>query len=290
MKSLATPQAMRAWSEAQHRSGRSVGLVPTMGALHGGHLALVEEARRRADAVVVSIFVNPRQFDRPDDFARYPRPIDEDLAICVAAGVDAVYAPSEASMYPPGYATTVHPGALAERLEGAARPGHFAGVATVVAKLFTAVRPQVAVFGAKDFQQLAVVRRMAADLDLDVEVLALPTVRDDDGLAMSSRNLRLTAEQRAAAICVPRSLAAVQSAADAGTRRVADLCAAAAEVVAGEPLARLEYVTIVDPDTLEDLDELGVAGQALTAVWFGDVRLIDNMRISGSAPPPSPRR
>jgi len=254
--------------------------VPTMGALHGGHLALIEEARRLADDVVVSIFVNPLQFDRGDDFDRYPRPLDADLAACAAAGVDAAYAPTAATMYPTGFETHVVPGALASRLEGAARAGHFEGVTTVVTKLFGAVRPHLAVFGQKDFQQLVVVRRMTADLDLGIEIVGLPTVREHDGLAMSSRNRRLSPEQRAAAVCVPRSLQAMQKALDGGERRVSRLVEVATGVVAAAGLARLEYVTVVDPDTLEPVAVIDAGGQAMTAVWFGDIRLIDNLRLS----------
>ena len=197
---------MRAWSDAHRAAGRRVALVPTMGALHAGHLALVDEARRHADVVIVSIFVNSLQFDRPDDFTGYPRPIDDDLEMCRARSVDAVYAPVAATMYPEGFETHVEPGPLGDVLEGEHRPGHFRGVATVVAKLFLAARPHVAVFGQKDFQQLTIIRRMNDDLDMGVEIIGLPTVREPDGLALSSRNRRLTAAQRAAAVCVPRML------------------------------------------------------------------------------------
>ena len=190
---------------------RTIGLVPTMGALHDGHLSLVTIAKQRCDDVVVSIFVNALQFDRAADFDAYPRPIDDDVARCAEIGVDAVYAPTTAVMYPAGFETHVEPGALADVMEGAARPGHFRGVTTVVTKLFAAVRPDVGVFGEKDFQQLAIIRRMAADLDLGVEIVGAPIVREADGLAMSSRNVRLSAEQRRRAVCVPHALdAAIQ--------------------------------------------------------------------------------
>jgi len=192
METLGTPHAMQAWSDAAHRAGRRIALVPTMGALHAGHLALVAEARRRADVVVVSIFVNPMQFNRRDDFERYPRTLDDDAAQCAAAGADAVYAPSPAAMYPEGFASHVEVARLTEPLCGAARPGHFRGVTTVVTKLFLAVRPDVAVFGEKDFQQLAVMRRMTADLDFGIEIVGMPTIREADGLAMSSRNRLLS--------------------------------------------------------------------------------------------------
>lgn len=253
-----------------------------MGALHEGHMALVAEARRRADAVAVSIFVNPLQFERADDLAAYPRPIDDDLALCAERGVDAVYAPVAHTMYPPGFQTTVEPGPLGDLLEGAHRPGHFRGVTTVVSKLFLAARPAVAVFGEKDFQQLAVIRRMTADLDFGIEVVGLPTVREADGLAMSSRNRRLTDVQRAAAVVVPRVLDAVAARAAASAVTPADLAVVADEVVAAEPLARLEHLDVVDADTLEPVAVVDGARPtvALVAVWFGDVRLIDNRRLS----------
>ncbi len=255
-----------------------------MGALHEGHLALVEKARRNADIVVVSIFVNPLQFNHSDDFDAYPRPIDDDLALCAAHGVDAVYAPRAAAMYPPGFETHVEPGHLADVLEGAQRPGHFRGVTTVVAKLFGAVRPQIAVFGQKDFQQLAIIRRMTVDLDMAIEIVGLPTVREADGLAMSSRNRRLSPAQRAAAVCVSSSLQAVAAAADRGVDDVTALTAIGRAVVDAEPLARFEHLEIVHPDTLQTIVLLGDAAVAVTAVWFGDVRLIDNRLLSSAQP------
>jgi pantoate--beta-alanine ligase len=276
---LTTPAAMRQFSDDGKRAGRRIGLVPTMGALHAGHLALVAEAQRHADLVVVSIFVNPLQFNRRDDFEQYPRPIDDDVARCRAAGVDAVYAPTAAVMYPDGFQTHVEPGPLAEPLEGAGRPGHFRGVTTVVTKLFGAVQPHVAVFGQKDFQQLAVVRRMCRDLDFGVDIVGLPTVREPDGLALSSRNVRLTAAQRAAAVCVPAGLRAAQLAATAGERDSGALLRVATEPVHNEPMARLEYCRLVDPDTLTDLVTVEEQAVLVAAVWFGEVRLIDNVLI-----------
>jgi len=271
-----TPDGLRSWSRAHRADGRRVGLVPTMGALHEGHLALVDRARETADVVAVSIFVNPLQFNRSDDFTSYPRPIDDDLALCRGRGVDAVYAPLAATMYPDGFQTRVVPGALAEVLEGAQRPGHFEGVTTVVSKLFHAAEPDVAVFGQKDFQQLAIIRRMVADLDMGVTIVPMPIVREADGLAMSSRNRRLTEAQRAAAVCVPRSLAAVAAAYDGGVRDVAALVAAGRRVVEAEPLARFEHLEIVDGATLRGGPTAEPGSVAVTAVWFGDVRLIDN--------------
>ena len=274
-----TPDEMTAWSDARRVDGRRVALVPTMGALHDGHLALVVEARRHADVVVVSIFVNPLQFNRPDDFAGYPRPIDDDLAACAAVGVDAVYAPTSAVMYPVGFQTHVEPGPLGEVLEGAQRPGHFRGVTTIVAKLFNTVRPHVAVFGRKDFQQLAIIGRMVTDLDMAIEIMGLPTVREGDGLALSSRNRRLTPEQRAAAVCVPRSLQAVCDAAAEGELDADRLVRIGREVVDAEPLARFEHLELVHADSLAAVGTVDEHTVAVTAVWFDDVRLIDNARV-----------
>ncbi|MFN6120608.1 MAG: pantoate--beta-alanine ligase [Actinomycetes bacterium] len=275
-----TPAAMRDWSERHRLAGRRVGFVPTMGALHEGQRALVDEARRHRDVVGVSVFVNPLQFDVRADFDRYPRPIDDDLRACADAGVDAVYAPTAAAMYPPGFQTHVEPGPLAERLEGEHRPGHFRGVTTVVAKLFAAVRPHVAVFGQKDAQQLAVVRRMALDLDLGIEIVGMPTVREPDGLALSSRNRRLGPEQRAAAVVVSRALRSIEESLRQGTTDATVLVRRATEVIDAEPLARLEHVEIVDPDTFEPVHTVDRPSLALAAVWYGEVRLIDNLLLS----------
>lgn len=275
-----TPSAMQAWSDHQRASGRTIAFVPTMGALHAGHLALVDEARRRADLVVVSIFVNPLQFNVRSDFDRYPRPIEDDLAACRDAGVDAVYAPTPAAMYPAGFQTRIEPGDLAVRFEGAHRPGHFGGMTTVVAKLFHAVRPQVSVFGQKDAQQLAIVRRMVTDLDMGITIVGLPTIRERDGLALSSRNQRLDPADRAAAVCIWRGLEAARDAHVRGERSIVTLRQLAVSPIESEPRARLEYVELVDPNTFES----AVAGDTdllvVCAVWFGDVRLIDNLALS----------
>jgi pantoate--beta-alanine ligase len=273
------PAAMRAWSQARRAGGQATAIVPTMGALHAGHDALVAEARRRATAVIVSIFVNPIQFDRASDFDRYPRSIDDDLAACRAAGVDAVYAPTAATMYPPGFQTRVVPGALADSFEGEMRPGHFEGVTTVVTKLLAATVPDVAIFGQKDYQQLAIVRQMVADLDLGVEIVAVPTSREPDGLARSSRNIRLAADDRAAAVVIPTALRAAAAAFANGERDGARLRAIATERLEREPRAKAEYVAVVDASTLEPLTTVDHPAVILTAVWFGDVRLIDNQLL-----------
>lgn len=278
------PDAMAAWSDTQRSLGRRIGFVPTMGALHEGHLALMGIAHQHADVVVASIFVNPLQFDRRDDFDRYPRPIDGDLHACRDVGVAAVYAPTAAAMYPPGFQTHVEPGSLADPLEGAGRPGHFRGVTTVVSKLLNAVRPHVAVFGQKDYQQLAVVRQMVRDLDMAVTIIGAPTVREGDGLALSSRNQRLTATQRSAAVCVPHGLDAAVAAYRTGERSAEALMASARSIIDAEPLARLEYLAIVDADTLDTVDMIERPARLVTAVWFGEVRLIDNMALDAPAP------
>ncbi len=283
MQIFTSPATMRQFSRERQCAGLRIGCVPTMGALHEGHLALIRRAQELSDLVVVSIFVNPLQFNKRDDFDHYPRPMDGDLDACRHAGVDAVYAPTPAVMYPPGFQTHVEPGELAEPLEGANRPGHFRGVATVVTKLFNAVRPDVAVFGLKDYQQLAVIRQMAADLDQGIEIVGLPTVREHDGLALSSRNLRLSAEQRRAAIAIPRALDAIEAAVTAGQRDVVALDVECRRVLAGEPLALLEHVEFVDPHTLRPRGTVDGPLLVVIAVWMGDVRLIDNRLIDHSA-------
>ncbi len=279
MELLDTPDGAWAWSGAQRAAGQRIAFVPTMGALHDGHRRLIDTATGHGDVVAVSIFVNPLQFNRRDDYDAYPRPADDDLAVCAAAGVAAVYAPTVAAMYPSRFQTHVEPGDLAEPLEGSGRPGHFRGVATVVTKLFNAIRPDVAIFGEKDFQQLAIIRRMVADLDLGIEIVGMPTVREADGLAMSSRNRRLDPADRAAAVVVVRALRAMQQAASDGVtepRRLEDIGRA---VIESEPRARLEYLRVADPLTLQPPIDVRHGAQALAAVWFGEVRLIDNLRL-----------
>jgi pantoate--beta-alanine ligase len=274
------PADMRAWSDDVRAAGGTIALVPTMGALHRGHLELIDAAGRRADRVVVSIFVNPLQFGESTDFEHYPRPLDDDLIACRDAGVDVAYVPSAARMYPQGFATTVQVSGLTHTMEGASRPGHFDGVATVVTKLVAATSPHVAMFGEKDFQQLAIVRRLAVDLDLGVEIVGHPTVREPDGLALSSRNRRLSAGQRRAATAMPRALAAAVAVARSAGSRPDDVIQAARRVLEDEPLATLDYVSVFDPTTLEPVHELRDRAIGCTrvaiAARFGEVRLIDN--------------
>ena len=255
---------------------RPVGLVPTMGWLHEGHRSLMERARAESSTVVVSIFVNPRQFGETTDFTLYPRNEARDLAMCEAAGVDLVFAPSVDEVYPPGFDTVVSVGAIATPLEGAARPGHFDGVATVVAILFALVGAERAYFGTKDAQQVRVIRRMALDLALPTEVVPCPTVREPDGLAMSSRNARLTPKNRAAAPVVRRALLAARAAWAGGERSAEALRATMRSVLAGEPLADVEYVSVADDGTLAELDHVDGPALLSLAVRFDGVRLIDN--------------
>ena len=279
MEVLTTPGLMRRWAARCRADGRRIGVVPTMGALHDGHLALLEAVSARADATVVTIFVNPLQFNQSADFDSYPRPIDDDLATCERAGVDAVYAPTAAAMYPPGFQTHVELGDLAERLEGPMRPGHFRGVATVVTKLLAATRADVAAFGQKDFQQLAIIRQMVRDLDLGVEIVGVPIVREPDGLARSSRNVRLTADDRAAAVVLSRALRRAEERFRDGERDPGVLRSVVVDHVATEPRADLEYVEVVDSNTLRRTDRATPPTSILLAAWFGDVRLIDNVLL-----------
>ncbi len=264
---------------------RSLGLVPTMGALHDGHLALVRRARAENATVAVSIFVNPTQFGSQEDLTSYPRNLDRDLALLEAEGVDLVYAPSTAEVYPAGFDTWVEPGSLARRLEGEFRPGHFRGVATVVTKLFNLANPDRAYFGQKDGQQLAIIRKLARDLAMGVEIVAVPTVRDPDGLALSSRNTHLTRGEREAAPVIFRALTAAKELWEKGERNAGVIRAAAREILEGEPLvAAIDYVSVADAASLEEV-EVGETESpnspvmVSTAVRLGTTRLIDNILL-----------
>ncbi len=258
----------------------SLGFVPTMGFLHEGHISLVKAAKARMGAVACSIFVNPTQFAPTEDLARYPRDLERDLSLLVDAGCDLVFTPDASEVYPPGFSTRIEVDGVTAPLEGAVRPGHFSGVATVVTKLFNMVQPDAAWFGQKDAQQCAVIRRMARDLDLPVEIVVAPTIREPDGLAMSSRNVYLTPDDRAAAVVLIRALTAAEAAFDAGERDADGLRALMTSVLEGEPRGTPDYVSIADPDTLEELkavDERGAV--ASLAVRFGKTRLIDNLLL-----------
>ncbi|HSA57997.1 MAG TPA: pantoate--beta-alanine ligase [Gemmatimonadaceae bacterium] len=256
-----------------------IGFVPTMGYLHDGHLALVRRAREECDAVVVSIFVNPTQFGPGEDFATYPRDLERDLGMLQQEKVDLAFVPDEGGFYPPGADTFVEPGAVALPLEGERRPGHFRGVATVVTMLCNAVRPYRAYFGEKDWQQLQVVRRMVRDLHQAVEIVPVPVVREPDGLAMSSRNVRLSAEERIAARCVPRALDAARAAYATGETDPGALERAMAAVVAAEPAATLDYAVVVDAEALVAAARASESSRALIAARVGSVRLIDNSAL-----------
>ncbi len=273
--------------DSQARASVAIGLVPTMGALHAGHESLIAHARHECDAVVVSIFVNPLQFDRPDDLRLYPRTLDADIEICRAAGVDVVFAPSAAEMYPRPPAIGIDVGALADHLCGAHRPGHFRGVGTVVMKLLQIVQPDRAYFGEKDAQQLAIIRRLVADLDVPVDIVGIPTVREADGLALSSRNRRLTPAQRPSAVTLYRALCAAAHAIAAG---VSDAEAVKTAAVDGIPPAdglKLGDLGIVDPVDLQPVGHITGPVLAAGALWVGDVRLIDNVRCEPTARAPT---
>jgi pantoate--beta-alanine ligase len=268
---------MRSASRAVWREGRRLGFVPTMGALHEGHLSLVRAAKTACDVVAASIFVNPTQFGPNEDLVKYPRSFDRDCELLEREGVELLFAPSVEEMYPAGAVTWVTVGGLSERLDGRSRPGHFRGVTTVVAKLFNIVEPDAAFFGQKDAAQVAIIRRMVRDLNLPVEIVVGPIVREADGLAMSSRNAYLDPEQRKRALVLHRSLMRVQRLAEDGERDAAKLLAAGRAEFAGEAAVRLDYFEIVDPDTLDSVED--VAGGALVAVAavVGSTRLIDNV-------------
>jgi pantoate--beta-alanine ligase len=275
MRAITTITEMQRFADAERHSGRTIAFVPTMGALHEGHLSLVREARRRADTVVVSIFVNPIQFNSRNDFEKYPRDDERDARLLDGEGVEALFLPTADEIYPPGYQTRVEVSEITKPLCGAHRPGHFAGVTTVVAKLFLAVKPHVAVFGAKDYQQLQVVRQMVRDLNFDIEILAGETVREADGLAMSSRNVRLSAAERESARAVPRGIERVRQAAAAGECDASKLVAEFARELEHSG-ARVEYAELRDAETLAEVTRLEGRALLAVAVWMGDVRLIDN--------------
>lgn len=269
-------------------SRRTVGFVPTMGALHEGHVSLVRASLEECDKTVVSIFVNPLQFDRADDLESYPRTEEADRTLLQDLGVDVIWMPRADAVYPPGFATQVTQRGLPDHLCGASRPGHFDGVLTVVLKLFNVVRADRAYFGRKDFQQAAVIRRMVVDLDLSVEIRVMPIVREDDGLALSSRNVRLTPEQRAEAPRIHRALEAARTRFAEGDLAVGSVGCALAEDLDAIPGARLDYARICDPETLEPRapdDEVRDGDLLAVAVWFGDVRLIDNVSFESRREP-----
>jgi pantoate--beta-alanine ligase len=277
--------AVRAHLVETRRAGESVALVPTMGFLHAGHVSLIEAARQAADRVVLSIFVNPTQFGPGEDFDRYPRDEARDLALCRQAGVDWIYAPDVTDLYPHGPGTTVvPPNELTGSLCGAFRPGHFTGVATVVCKLFALWQPDRAYFGLKDFQQTAVIRRMADDLCFPVEVMLVPTMRESDGLAMSSRNVYLSPEERQRALVLSRALQAAWETARRPDVKPLDVLNTARSLLAAEPALEVQYLELVEQDTLAPLGDLARPGVLAVAVQNGRTRLIDNVTLNGPAP------
>lgn len=261
----------------------TIALVPTMGSLHEGHLSLVHRAGELADRVVVSIFVNPTQFNEARDFDTYPRDLERDRRLLEEVGCDLLFAPTEDVIYPPGFSTFIEVDGVSEGLEGEFRPGHFRGVATVVTRLFRLVRPHLAVFGEKDAQQLAIVRRLTRDLDLEVEIVAHPTVREDDGLAMSSRNRRLSTEERRAALVFHQALARAANLIAAGETDVDEVRTLMRDTVEEESLARFEYAEVVDPDTFRPLERIEDRVLLPVAGWVGDTRLIDNLTVTPGA-------
>ena len=279
MRVFQTADEVRA-ALASRRGSGPIGLVPTMGALHAGHARLIETARAECHTVAVSIFVNPLQFDRADDLARYPRPFEADRALCESLGVDVVFAPTPADMYPEPPDCTVHVGRTAEHLCGAFRPGHFNGVATVVLKLFNILQPDVAYFGEKDAQQLAIIRRMVADLNVPVRIAPVATVREADGLALSSRNQHLNAEERALAPALHRALGVARDAIAGGNANATAVKRQASAAIAADERVRLEYLELVDPWTFQPVDRISGPVVAAGALWVGSTRLIDNIRCT----------
>ena len=279
MRIIETVKEIQAWSDSERRAGRRIALVPTMGALHDGHLALVRAAQKLGDCVVVSLFVNPAQFAPGEDFAAYPRDYARDRALLEKENVDVLFHPSAGEVYPEGYQTHIDVERLAPLLCGEFRARHFRGVATVVAKLFNMVRPHAAVFGEKDYQQLQIIRRMTRDLDFDIEIAGHPTVRAADGLALSSRNAYLSAHERAAALSLYRALQRAEALVGRGERCAGRIVAAARAAIEAEPLAEIEYVKLCDPETLAEIPRIERAALLALAVRIGAARLIDNAML-----------
>jgi pantoate--beta-alanine ligase len=278
MQIIRTISEMQAFSRILRYEGKTLGFVPTMGALHEGHLSLVRMARDENDVTVVSVFVNPTQFGPGEDFKKYPRDLEGDRKKLESAGVDCLFYPSAKDMYPSGAAVSVSAGRLGTLLCGASRPGHFDGVVTVVTKLFNIVMPSKAYFGQKDFQQSVIIKRLTADLNIPVDIVVCPVVREHDGLAMSSRNLYLDDRQRAAATVLYRALEHARSlVSDEGVTDASRLVKEMEEIISAEPLARKDYVAVIDPDTLESVNSISGRAVACLAVFIGGTRLIDNM-------------
>jgi pantoate--beta-alanine ligase len=282
MEISSNPQEVRALAAEWRGQKLKIALVPTMGYFHQGHLSLMAYGRTRGDRLVVSLFVNPAQFGPQEDFAKYPRDPERDARLARDAGVDVLYAPAPGDMYPPGYQTYVTVEGLSQGLCGASRPGHFQGVATVVLKLFQQVKPHVAVFGEKDYQQLAVIKRLAADLDLAVEIVGRPIVREPDGLALSSRNTYLNSEERQSARCLWRALTAARELVLSGARSRDHILEAVRQIIMSTPRTSIDYLALVDPETLREVETIHGQARLLLAVWVGQTRLIDNTLLAES--------
>ena len=276
MQIIRTVREMQRWSEDRRLERKTVAFVPTMGFLHEGHLSLVREAKNRGDVVVVSIFVNPMQFNQSSDFDKYPRNEAQDERALKELGTDVLFMPPPAEIYPDGYQSAVEVEKVSQPLCGAFRPGHFRGVTTVVAKLFNMVKPHCALFGEKDFQQCVVIKRMVRDLNFDIDIVTLPTVREDDGLAMSSRNARLSAAERETSLCVSRALTTAQELVSGGQFSSAVILQAVQQVLTQNAEVRVEYASLCHPETLEEVEQIAGPTLLAIAVWVGDVRLIDN--------------
>lgn len=283
METIRTVSWMKETARLARAENKIVGLVPTMGALHAGHMSLVERAKRECTQVVTSIFVNPTQFGPKEDLAKYPRTFESDAQKIASAGVDAIFAPQPADIYPPNFRTYVNVENLSDRLEGRSRPGHFRGVATVVLKLFEIVQPTYAYFGRKDAQQVRIISQMVRDLNLDVEIVICPIVREPDGLALSSRNVYLTPDERKSALVLNRALTAARDELASGTRDTLQLQSTIQKIFAAEPLASLDYAEIVDADTFDPITRISKPTYILLAATIGKTRLIDNLFIEPSS-------
>lgn len=279
MQVIESPKTMQERADQLRGQGKKLGFVPTMGAFHEGHLSLMRRSREENDVSIISLFVNPTQFDRKEDLEAYPRDLQGDLAKAEAVGVDFVFAPTEEAMYPAGYQTSVEVEELARRWEGVFRPGHFKGVATVVTKLFNIVKPHRAYFGQKDYQQALIIKRMVQDLNLDVEIVVLPIIREPDGLAMSSRNVHLQPEERKAALGLHRSLVYAEERVRQGERDAKAIVEGMRRILEKEPLARIDYIACCHPETLEPLEQIEGTVLFALAVWIGKTRLIDNALV-----------
>jgi len=277
MQIIHDPEQMQRFARETKRGGKRIGFVPTMGALHAGHLSLVKMARAQSEVVAASIFVNPLQFGPNEDFDKYPRTFERDCELLSGERVDVLFAPASEAMYPPGSTTVVEVKGLSDKLDGRSRPGHFQGVTTVVAKLFHIVQPDRAFFGQKDAAQVAIIRKMVRDLNMDVEIVVGSIIREADGLALSSRNRYLDQQQRKQAMVLSRALHRIQFLSDRGEKNAAALIAAGKAVIAEEPHAKLDYLEIVHQDTLESVEDVGRGALVAIAAWVGSTRLIDNV-------------